>query len=149
MRLAVPALLVAVLACPCTASAVICHVRATPLDFGTYSPGDPSPRDMAGEIEVRCQGTAGAFATTLSPGSGGTFAQRQMVSGASVLLYNLFVDAARSLIWGDGTGGSHRAGGLPRPGRLVFNFPVYGRVFPRQAVGAGMYTDDILVTVEF
>ena len=149
MRLAVPALLVAVLACPFTASAVVCHVRATPVAFGTYSPGDPSPLDVTGEIEVRCQGTAGSFATTLSPGSGGTFAQRQMVSGASVLLYNLFIDAARTLVWGDGTGGSQRAGGLSRPGRLVFNFPVYGRVFPRQGVGTGVYTDDILVTVEF
>jgi spore coat protein U-like protein len=149
MRLAAPALLFAVLACPGTASAVVCNLRATPVAFGTYSPGDPSPLDVTGEIEVRCQGTAGSFAATLSPGSGGTFAQRQMVSGASTLFYNLFVDAARTIIWGDGTGGSQRVGGLPRPGRLVFLFPIYGRVFPRQAVAPGMYTDDILVTVEF
>ena len=149
MRLAAPALLVAVLACPGMASAVVCHVRATPVNFGTYSPGDPAPLDVTGEVEVRCQGTAGSFATTLATGNSGTFAQRQMVSGTSVLLYNLFVDAARTLVWGDGTGGSQRVGGLPRPGRLVFNFPVYGRVFARQGVGTGMYTDDILVTVEF
>ena len=149
MKLAVRALLVAVLACPGMASAVVCHVRATPVNFGTYFPGDPSPLNVTGEIEVRCQGTAGAFATTLSPGNSGTFAQRQMVSGAYVLLYNLFIDAARTIVWGDGTGGSQRVGGLPRPGRLVFNFPVYGRVFPRQSVEAGVYTDDILVTVEF
>jgi spore coat protein U-like protein len=149
MRLAVAALLVAVLACPGTATAVVCHVRATPVDFGIYSPGDSTPLDVTGQIEVRCQGTAGAFATTLSPGNSGTFGQRQMVSGAYVLVYNLFIDAARTIVWGDGTGGSQRVGGLPRPGRLVFNFPVYGRVFPRQSVGTGLYTDDILVTVEF
>ena len=149
MRFVLRTLLVAVLAFPGTASAVVCHLRATPLDFGTYSPGDATPLDVSAELEVRCQGTAGSFTATLSPGSSGTFAQRQMVSGAYVLLYNLFIDAARTIVWGDGTGGSQRGGGLPRPGRLVFNMPVYGRVFPRQAVEAGLYTDDILVTVEF
>ena len=127
-----------------------CRVSVVPFAFGTYAPGNPAPHDVTGNIDVRCMGQPGFFIATLSTGSSGSFAQRQMLSGVTPMGYNLYLDAARSLVWGDGTGGS-----LPvirikaRPGRQNFALPVYGRIPPVQSVSPGLYTDDIVVTIVF
>ena len=127
-----------------------CRVSVVPLSFGVYLPGDPSPLDVTGEIDVSCRGQAGFFLATIGSGSGGSFANRQMLSGPYTMRYNLFRDAGRSLVWGDGTGGSVLNGRIKlRNGREDFVLPVYGRVFPQQSVGAGTYQDDVLVTIIF
>ena len=127
-----------------------CRVSVVPLRFGVYLPGDPSPLDVTGDIDVSCRGQAGFFLATIGAGSGGGFANRQMLSGAYMMRYNLYRDAGRSLVWGDGTGGSVLNGRIKlRNGREDFVLPVYGRVFPQQSVGAGTYQDDVLVTIIF
>jgi spore coat protein U-like protein len=127
-----------------------CRVSVVPLNFGVYLPGDASPLDVTGDIDVSCRGQVGFFLATIGPGSGGSFANRQMLSGPYAMRYNLYRDAGRSLIWGDGTGGSVLNGGIKwRNGREDFLLPVYGRVLPRQSVGAGTYQDNVLVTIIF
>ena len=127
-----------------------CRVSVNPLAFGNYAPGNPVPHDVTGNIDVRCMGRPGFFVATLSTGSSGTYAQRQMLSGATPMAYNLYRNAARTLVWGDGTGGS-----LPifrvkfRNGRQNYRLPVYGRIPPAQSVSPGLYTDDIVVTIVF
>ncbi len=127
-----------------------CRVSVNPFAFGTYAPGNPAPHDITGNIDVRCMGRPGFFVATLSTGSSGTFAQRQMLSGVTPMAYNLYRNAARTLVWGDGTGGS-----LPvfrikwQNGRRDFRLPVYGRIPPAQSVSPGLYTDDIIVTIRF
>lgn len=145
------AVLIALFALPTAAHAAIkCTVAVPPFNFGNYWPGDPAPLDITGEVDVRCPGNGGQFTTTLSTGGSGTFAQRWMVRGPYLLRYNFYLNAARTIVWGDGTGGS-----LPvvntktQNGREDFVLPVYGRVFPAQAVGGGLYNDDVLVTVIF
>jgi spore coat protein U-like protein len=146
---AILALVLATLAKP-AAAAINCRVSVTPFSFGNYLPGDPAPLDVTGQIDVRCQGTQGSFFATVSTGGSGTFAQRQMVSGPYRLAYNFYLDASHTAIWGDGTGGSSSSGGIKvSPGRENYSLPVYGRVFPGQSVGAGTYSDDVLVTIVF
>ena len=131
-------------------AAINCRVTVTPFNFGNYSPADSAPLDVTGRIDVTCTGSAGLFLATLSAGGSGSFAQRRMVSGPNLMRYNFYVNASRTTVWGDGTGGSLPSGGVKtRSGRQDFNLPVYGRVFPRQAVGAGVYRDDVLVTIVF
>lgn len=127
-----------------------CRVSVNPFAFGTYAPGSSAPHDVTGNIDVRCQGIAGSFVATLSTGSSGTFAQRRMLSGAAFMLYNFFIDAARTIVWGDGTGGTMTVNGVkPNPGRQNYSLPVYGRIPPTQSVSPGLYTDDIVVTIVF
>lgn len=130
------------------AHAATCKFTVQPVDFGLYNPGSPTPQDVAGSVDVRCTGNAGSFVLTISQSSSGGFAPRRMVSGPYILEYNLYADPARQLIWGDGTGGTVvNSGEKPSAGRpLSFSFPIYGRIFPRQSVGEGLYTDSLLVT---
>lgn len=144
------AALVLTLAPGLAAAAMRCDVTVLPFVFGLYAPGDPVPLDVTGSVDVRCVGTPGTFFATLSPGTSGSFAQRYMLSGASRMNYNLYVNPGRTLIWGDGTGGSLPIGrNKVRSGRDDFSLPIYGRVPPGQSVGAGAYADDVIVTVVF
>ncbi|MDX1562176.1 MAG: spore coat U domain-containing protein [Gammaproteobacteria bacterium] len=127
-----------------------CRVSVVPLAFGDYYPVDRAPLDVTGSIDVSCRGRAGLFLATISTGSSGSYTNREMQSGPYTMRYNLYRDSARSLIWGDGTGGSVVNGRVKlRNGRQDFTLPVYGRIFPQQSVGAGIYVDDVIVTIVF
>ena len=127
-----------------------CIISVAPLAFGTYAPGDPTPLDTTGQLDISCRGQNGLLSVAMSPGSSASFAAREMRSGVFAMLYNLFVDAARSIVWGDGTGGTTVINLVkPNSGRQDFSLSVYGRVPPQQSVAAGAYADDILITVSF
>lgn len=127
-----------------------CRISLAQVDFGVYLPSDALPLDVTGQLDVSCRGRAGLFLISLSPGNSGSFASREMTSGPFVMAYNIFRNAARTLVWGDGTGGSVINGRIKwRNGRQDFSLPAYGRVPARQSVGAGSYFDSLLVTVYF
>ena len=85
----------------------------------------------------------------------GSYSPRQMAFGSARLNYNLYRDAARTLIWGNGLSGTSVATASFTVGPGVGNgtrtaqLPVYGRVPPQQVVGMGAYSDTIVVTVTF
>lgn len=124
-------------------------VSVPPVDFGSYDVFNPSPTTATASITFRCTGSGGTniMTMTLSAGSG-TFANRALLSGTESLVYNLFLDATYTQIWGDGS-----------PGTFVFsidpnssgrrNVTVYGRIPAGQDVGVGSYTDTITVTMNF
>ena len=131
-------------------AAVNCSATVYPFNFGNYVPGDAAPLDVTGDIDVRCAGNDGSFTATLSAGASGSFAERYLVSGPWQMRYNFYVNSARTLIWGDGTNGSVPVSRVKAsPGLEHFRLPVYGRVFPRQSVGAGAYSDNVIVTIIF
>jgi spore coat protein U domain-containing protein, fimbrial subunit CupE1/2/3/6 len=131
-------------------AAMRCDVTVLPFAFGLYTPGTPTPLDVTNNIDVRCVGGLGIFWAQLSTGSSGSFAAREMQSGSSRMLYNFYVNAGRTLVWGDGTGGSLQ---VPRlklsQGRTDYSLPVYGRVPASQSVAAGAYVDQVIVTIVF
>jgi spore coat protein U-like protein len=130
-----------------------CAITATDLNFGDYLPsaGDVS---VQSSLSVRCtNGTP--YTVSLNAGSttGGSITQRLMANGANRLQYNLYTDAARTTVWGDGTTGSRPAGtgsGL-QPARAV-DYPVYG-LLPDSATNqdapVGVYADVVTATVVF
>ena len=143
---------VLLLAMPQLAFAIQCKLRVNPVNFGVYEPLTPVHLDVIGQIQVRCQAQPGIFSVSIGPGiSGDQLARILSAGGGNVLFYNLFRDAARTQVWGDGTPptfvvtGSRTTRGRPS----LFNYPIYGRIFANQAPDPGLYTDNLVITVLF
>lgn len=117
------------------------------VSFGSYDVFSNTPLDVAGSISYWCVISL-SIRIDISAGSG-TYTQRQMPGPAGEKLnYNLYLDAARTRVWGNGTSSSERYG--PVIGLLVVTaIPVYGRVFARQDVKAGSYGETLTVTLNF
>ncbi len=133
-----------------------CRIRVLPTIFGVYLPGQSSPTDTAGSVQLRCVGRPRADQDTLitlkiSGGSSGFPASRSMPSATTPLTYNLFKDAARTQIWGDGSKGTTGlVQRLPPNQKIVqLEIPVYGRIPAQQNPTPGSYEDTLIVTVEF
>ncbi len=149
--------LAAALLCPATALAqpARCNVQTQSVAFGSYDVFRPAPNDSVGAVLVSCSGPRGmpvGYEIRLSGGFSGTAASRAMRSGDGwSLSYNLYADPARTVIWGDGSGGTRGlADGYLLIGPSVTRrYPVYGRQFPRQNVAPGTYADTLVVTVEY
>jgi spore coat protein U-like protein len=120
-----------------------CTVSATPVTFGIYVPTSASPTDSTGTVTVDCAWSTG-YAVALSTGASGSYASRQMRHGGARLAYQLYADAARTTVWGNGSGGT-----IVEHGDCDHSFPVYGRIPARQLVTPGAYLDTIVVTVTF
>lgn len=120
----------------------------TPVTFGSYDVLSTTPLDSTGTITYICLVSL-SIRIDISNGSNGTYSVRRMTGpGGDKLDYNLFLDAARTRIWGDGTNSTERYG--PYIGLLVLTtLTVYGRVFAKQDVRAGSYTDTLTVTLNY
>ena len=145
-----------------TNPAVSCQILTDPVVFGAYSVISRTPELAVGRVELRCLGRSvtPAARIMLSTGTSGGFQQRTLLNGANRLTYNLYVDAGRHIIAGDGTQGTATLapvpadvglkqfrGGLQAAARVVFR--IYAKLDPGQLVPAGDYADQIRVTVEF
>ena len=134
-------------------------MSATGPIFGTYTPLQATALSTTATVSTVCVVTSNKNTITigLSSGQSGNFTARQMttlVGGTTYTLnYNLFLDAADTQIWGDGTGGSLTDPvALKRHGNnstIITNTTVYGAVAPGQDPAAGTYTDTIAVSVNF
>ncbi len=143
---------VAGLVCLCWGAAradAACTVSTTGVNFGSYSVFNPAPTDTNGNLTVHCTGLNLIVTVTLSTGSSGTYAMRTLRRGAEALNYNLFADATRTSILGDGNGGTTDYGWFLLIGNQTRNETIYGRIFAGQDVSVGNYTDTVLVTVNF
>ena len=130
-----------------------CSVSATGVAFGVYDATAAAPDDAAGAISVTCtplSGVAG-YTISLSAGSSGSYAARRMTSGGSTLSYQLYTDAARTQIWGNGSGASAIVGSLSLLAILggSASHQIYGRIPAHLAANPGSYSDTITVTVTY
>ena len=131
-----------------------CSVSASALPFGNYNPLSVLPTDAVGQVTVNCSFVISVLTTytvKLSTGGSGQYSTRQMSSAANTLGYNLYTDALRLIIWGNGTGGSSFITNtqLIGIGGFTGNHPVYGRIPAQQNVAAGSYSDTITVTLDY
>jgi spore coat protein U-like protein len=137
----------ALLAAAGHAEAQNCSISVpTSVAFGTYDVYGAFV-DTTGTVRIGCI-LATNVTVDLSRGNAPTFIPRYMVNGAQHLTYNLYLDAARTTIWGDNTGGSSHS----TPGTVFFtyvNITIYGRVTAGQDVTAGVYSDSVVATINF
>jgi len=120
-------------------------MRATSVDFGAYDPFSGADASGTGNIAITCS-VGVPYSISLSSGSG-TYRARSLTSGADVLYYNLYTDASRHVVWGDGAGATATVGGAGTG--IATNIAAHGRIPARQNARAGAYSDDIVVTVDF
>ncbi|MEN2671650.1 spore coat U domain-containing protein [Herbaspirillum huttiense] len=154
VSLAALALLIALAAGPAQAQQ-LCSAASNPVSFGLYDPQSSSNLDNTGNITVTCQATASlliAYTVKLSAGSSGAYAQRKMLSGANSLNYQVYHDAARTSVWGDGSSSTS----FVSDGYLLQvltpvsrTYTVYGRVPGSQNVKAGSYLDTLTVLITY
>jgi spore coat protein U-like protein len=126
-----------------------CTVSTTALAFGNVDTISGSNFDSTGSLSITCtNGTAWAASAGIGSGSGASFANRRMTAGANLLNYNIYTTAARTVVWGNGTGGTAT---LPGTGTgTAQSVTVYGRVASGQtSVPAGSYVDTVAVTVTY
>jgi len=74
-----------------------------------------------------------------------------MQSGAEQLAYNLHLDANRTEIWGDGSGGTSELSSLVRLPGPVYSwlYPVYARILSPAAVDAKSYVDTVVIQLSY
>lgn len=134
--------------------AASCTVTSSGVVLGNYTFNQIGPSDATGNIRVSCAqvGVSNLFfsyAIWLSTGISGSYALRQMDSGANRLSYNLYSTPAYGAIWGDGSAGTSTVSDSYTLTLLttVRDYTVYGRIPAGQNTRAGSYTDTITVTV--
>ena len=133
--------------------ACMCSVSVTSIAFGHYNTQSPSPNDTLGTVSVSCSSPDPANSTmsiALSSGSSGNVNARTMQAGSHPLYYNLYTDAARTVIWGDDSGGGQSvAANFPATTRSATKLSIYGRIPAQQNAWVGVYHDAVTVTVSY
>lgn len=132
-----------------------CSASAVATSFGAYDPFSASPVDSAGSVTVTCQFLIGVlvnYTIQLSTGAGGGYSPRSLSGPGYQLDYNLYTNAGRTNVWGNGSGGTATVSDgylitLLVP--FVRNYTVYGRIPAGQNVAPGGYSDTIIVTVNY
>lgn len=123
-----------------------CSVVATPVAFGLYETTGAAV-DADGQVAVTCAvGTAYAVGLNAGAAASASTAARKLDSSAGQLSYNLYQDAARSVVWGNAVGadtvsGTYAAGQQP--------LTVHGRIAGGQPAAAGAYSDTVTVTITY
>jgi spore coat protein U-like protein len=118
--------------------------------FGNYDPLDAVPLDSAGNVSLRCEGLPRSQVVVIELGRGldNRVMPRSMRRRGVSLEYNLYLDAARTQIWGDGSRGTSTFQWRPIDGEVV-SIPIYGRVPARQPATPGHYSDRIALIVQY
>lgn len=128
-------------------SVALCTIESSGIEFGIYDPRDPVPLDAIGGITYTCS-TKIVVAIAMTAGVSGSF-DRTLAGGADRLSYNLYLDSARTKVWGDGALGTATYVDLDPPKDAAVGVPVYGRIPARQSVAEGRYTDNLMVVMIF
>lgn len=126
-----------------------CTVSASALNFGAAIPTPVNaPVDATSTVTATCSNSVPyTVALNAGQGAGATVATRRLSSGTNTVNYSLYLDAARTTLWGDGTAGtvqnSLTGTGVAQP------IVVFGRIPAGQTPAIGTYNDVVTVTVTF
>lgn len=142
------ALWLAALSQPLFAAPSCSFNSASAVSFGNYNVFDALPNNNGvGSIRIRCVGGGGpTFVVTLSTGQSNSYAMRFMNSGVNRLNYNLYTSTARSVIWGNGSGGSSV---MSVSRNATTTLSIFGQIPAGQDASVGVYSDSIVTTVNF
>jgi spore coat protein U-like protein len=129
----------------------VCTIDTRPVTFGEYDSFDPGPRDTQGAVIyvcVRSLRDSLPIRIEMSRGRASSF-NRAMFKNTEQLNYNLYLDATRRTVWGNGSEGTEYYSESNAPNKKPVVVPVYGRIYPLQDVDGGEYSDVIEVKILF
>jgi len=122
-----------------------CTVASSTQSFGVINPLIDGQRDSTAGVSVGCP-TLTSYTLSLSAGSG-TYNQRTLLSGSRTLNYNLYIDAQRTQIWGDGSGATWTVPGSADSTSTLHT--IYGSVPAQPFAVPGTYSDTVVITVSY
>jgi len=129
----------------------LCSVSAVNLAFGPVNPL-ATQTDATTTVTVNCTKNS-PYTVGLDAGvtGGATIAQRKMANGVDIMNYNLYTDAARSIVWGNSGVAPTWVSGTGAGMQTAQVLNVYGRVASGQTnLAVGTYTETtITVTVTY
>ena len=138
---------------PCSArGALSCSfVSVTGVNFGNYDVYGAADVASSGGITFNCKKVGGVqtLSIDISQGGSGTYFPRKMSKGVERLNYNLYLDAAHTQVWGNSTGGTVHFGPFDPIDNFNHVVTVYGLLPAGQDVSAGLYSDTVVVTINF
>ena len=148
----------AIFAAPAMAA---CGIANDPvaIGFGPYTPITFAGKVVSGHVDsdatvsVSCTELTQAvtYALKLDGGSASSINARAMArsGGGSAMAYNLYVDASRTTVWGDGNNGSTFGASLSATDTSR-SHTFYGRIPAGQSsVMPGSYSDILVITLEY
>jgi spore coat protein U-like protein len=113
----------------------VCSIGAALLDFDDY---DGMENNKIALVPVTCNGANVPFWIDLDDGAD----NRQMQNGAARLPYQLARDANQTAPWGVGDPGTP-------DGITSGNVQIFGRITAGHVVPQGVYTDTVVMTINF
>ena len=131
-----------------------CAIEATTLNFGTADASlATNPLDATSTITATCtQGSSYSIALDRGRGPGATVAQRRLTridSGVDTLIYELYSDALRRRLWGDGSFGTSDVSGTGNGVQDTIVHTVYGTLDAQEPGRSGSYSDTITATITY
>lgn len=133
-----------------------CTVSGSTMDFGTLSTVPIAQTDVTATVNVHCTGLSGSgtrrvcVGINAGTGTGSSLpSPRYMNTGANTIQYQIYADAAHSVVWG-----THLVAGADEQDVLVpysggvgdLNISAYGRIVSGQSPAVGTYTSTLSFT---
>jgi spore coat protein U-like protein len=134
---------------PAMAQGNVCTISTTSVAFGSYDVFSGANVDSTGTVTINCGSSVRNLTVSLSKGASGTYANRTMVKSGENLAYNLYTNAACTIVWGDGTAGTQTYFNADPPNSTNVVLTIYGRITALQDVSAGAYSDTITATINW
>jgi spore coat protein U-like protein len=140
---------IAIVCTPRLCAAQLCTVTTTGVSFGSYDGLSATPLDGLGSVRYECllPVFGGNIVINIAGGSSNNIMARTMKLLTQSLNYNLYTNAARTTVWGNGTTGANVTRSIPAGLLTSESVSVYGRVPAGQGVPSGLYIDTVTVTV--
>jgi spore coat protein U-like protein len=128
--------------------AAVCTVGEGSIAFGSLLGfASTATLNTSGAFTITCT-TNAPFVLALDKGLGQSIRSRSMTlsGGNATIRYQIYQDAAHSIIFGDGTAGSAWSGVGTGTAQLV---QLFGQIPSQNIAAVGVYTDSISVTTMF
>lgn len=126
-----------------------CMVSAVTMNFGTYDPRSPAATLTTGTISFRCSASVPVKIKLLNSNGEGPGGMRSNFRNYA-LQYELFLDPARTVLWGDGLNGTEYYSSPALPANTTTTAPVFGEILPGQTqASAGAYNDMLTIEIDY
>jgi len=135
---------------PTAPATPFCTIETRPLSFGNFDPDADVAVDVVTQVIYTCNNQSKKIRIEMTTGAANQFTPRYMVANAlDRLEYNIYLDATRQTIWGQGLYGTDVYYESNPPNGTPVIVPVYGRIFARQNPPPGQYVDVLTVRILF